>query len=73
MNMEKYYKELAKNIRIERAKNNISQLELAEMSGISVETIGQIERESANPTLSTLIAVALALKISLNDLVLLKY
>lgn len=73
MDMKDYYKELAKNIRVERAKNNISQLKLAEMAGISIETIGQIERETANPTLSTIIALALALKVSLNDLILLKY
>lgn len=72
MDINKYYKELAKNIRVERAKNKISQLQLAEMSGVSIETIGQIEREIANPTLSTLIAIALALKVSLNDLILLK-
>lgn len=72
MNMKEYLKELAKNIRIERAKHNISQLELAEMAGISIETIGQIERETANPTISTLIAIASALKTTLNDLVLLK-
>lgn len=73
MDMEKYYKELAKNIRVERAKNKISQLQLAEMAGISIETLGQIERETANPTLYTIISIALALKVNLNDLVLLKY
>lgn len=73
MDMKKYYKELAKNIRVERAKNKLSQLQLAEMSGISIETIGQIERETANPTISTMISIALALKITLNDLILLKY
>lgn len=73
MEMEKYYKELAKNIRVERAKNNISQLQLAEMAGVSIETIGQIEREVANPTLYTIISIALALKVSLDDLILLNY
>lgn len=71
--MKEYYKELAKNIRVERAKNKISQLQLAEMAGVSIETIGQIEREISNPTLSTIVAIALALKVSLNDLILLKY
>ena len=42
MDMKKYYKELAKSIRVERAKNKISQQQLAEMAGISIETIGQI-------------------------------
>jgi DNA-binding XRE family transcriptional regulator len=42
------------------------------MAGVSIETIGQIEREAANPTLSTIIAIALALKVSLNNLILLK-
>lgn len=73
MVMNLYTKELAKNVRVERAKHNISQLELAEKAGISLETISQIEREVANPTLSTLILIARALKITLNDLILLKY
>jgi transcriptional regulator with XRE-family HTH domain len=73
MIMKEYYKELAKNIRVERAKNKISQFQLAEMAGISVETLGQIEREIANPTLYTIISIAVALKVSLNDLILLKY
>jgi len=72
MEMKKYYKELATSIRVERAKNKISQQQLAEMAGISIETIGQIERELANPTLSTIISIALALNISLDALILLK-
>ena len=72
MDMKKYYTELATNIRVERAKNKISQQQLAEMAGVSLETIGQIERELANPTLSTIISIASALEVSLNDLILLK-
>ena len=71
--MKKYYKELARNIRVERAKNKISQAQLAEIANVSIETIGQIERETANPTLSTIISIALALKIRLDNLVLLEY
>ncbi len=67
--MKNYYAQLAKNIRVERAKNKISQLKLAEMSGVSLETISQIERELANPTLSTVLSIAIALKVDLNKLV----
>jgi transcriptional regulator with XRE-family HTH domain len=73
MNIEKYYKELAKNIRVERAKNRISQFQLAEKAEISIETVGQIEREIGNPTLSTIISIALALNVTLNDLIPLEY
>lgn len=71
MDMREYYKELSKNIRIERAKNRISQLKLAEMAGVSLDTISQIERELANPTLSTIISIAKALDVDLNALIIL--
>ena len=49
MEMMYYYKELAKNMRIERARLNISQLKLAEMADVSLDTINMIERAVGNP------------------------
>lgn len=72
MDMSIYYKELAKNIRVERAKGKISQLKLAEMADISLDTISMIEREVANPTLSTIVSIALALDVDLNTILPLK-
>lgn len=70
--MEKYYKQLADNLRVERAKRKLSQQKLAILSNVSIETIGAIEREIANPTLDTLISIALALDVDLNTLLPLK-
>lgn len=67
-----YYKEFAKNIRIERARLNISQLKLAEMADVSLDTINLIERGVGNPKLSTIIAIAKALNVDLNILLPLK-
>ena len=58
MEMMYYYKELAKNMRIERARLNISQLKLAEMADVSLDTINMIERAVGNPKLCTVIAIA---------------
>lgn len=44
MDMAFYNNELAKNIRVERAKLKISQLKLAEMADISLDTVNMIER-----------------------------
>ena len=72
MKMTKYYEELARNIRIERARLNITQLKLAVMSNISVDTINLLERAAGNPRLSTIIAIAKALNVDLNTLIKLK-
>ena len=72
METNEYYKILAQNIRIERARNKISQLKLSELANLSLDTISTIEREVANPTLSTIIAIANALKVDLNTLLPLK-
>jgi len=68
MEMSEYYKELAKNMRIERARLNISQLKLAEMADISLDTVNMIERGAGNPKLCTIIAIAKALNVDLNGL-----
>ena len=68
METKEYYKILAQNIRIERARNKISQLKLAELADVSLDTVSTIEREIANPTLSTIIAIAKALNVDLNTL-----
>ena len=69
MEMKDYYKELAKNMRIERARLNISQLKLAEMADVSLDTINMIERAVGNPKLCTVIAIANALNVDLNTLI----
>ncbi len=69
MDMTFYNEELAKNMRIERARLNISQLKLAEMADVSLDTINMIERGVGNPKLSTIISIAKALNVDLNTLI----
>ena len=72
MDMSFYNNELAKNIRVERAKLKISQLKLAEMADISLDTVNMIERGPRNPRFNTIVAIAKALNVDLNTLLLLK-
>lgn len=68
MDMTNYFKELAKNMRIERARLNISQLKLAEMADVSLDTINMIERGVGNPKFCTVISIAKVLNVDLNTL-----
>ena len=68
MDMKYYNDELAKNMRVERARLKISQLKLAEMADVSLDTINLIERGVGNPRLHTVISIAKALNVDLNTL-----
>lgn len=68
MDMTYFNNELAKNIRVERARLKISQLKLSEMADISLDTVNMIERGVGNPRFSTIIAIAKALNVDLNTL-----
>ena len=59
---------LSENIKRYRNKNNLSQEDLAELSGLHRTYIGSVERKERNVTLSTLIVIASALKTSVPDL-----
>ena len=72
MELQLYYDELAKNMRIERAKRKISQQNLARKAGVSLDTVNLIERGAGNPTLFTIISIAKALDVDLNTLIPLK-
>ncbi len=72
MNPRQYYKDLATNVKIERVRKGLSQLELAEKAGVTIDTVGTIERGTANPALEKVISIALALDVDLNTLVPLK-
>ena len=59
---------LSENIRRHREEHNLSQENLAELSGLHRTYIGSVERKERNVTLSTLIVIAAALKVSVPDL-----
>ena len=59
-----------KNLKLKsaRAAKDLSQKELADIVGVSRQTIGMIEAGEYNPTLNLCIAICKALDKTLNDL-----
>lgn len=55
-------------IREVRKKKNIKFETLTKMSGVSKSTLSKIERQEQEPKLSTMIQIALALKVDINEL-----
>jgi len=55
-------------IREVRERKNLSQEELARLSGISASHIGYIENGERQPTLLVMCKLAEALKVSINEL-----
>ena len=69
MDLKDLNKNIADNLRQIRAKNRISQDELAELCGISQQYICKIENEKVNPSIYILFKIADYLKITVNDLI----
>lgn len=61
--------QIAKNVRMLRAKLQLSQAEVAERAGVSQAYIGKIENGKSNMTLFTLGALASALEVTPNELI----
>ena len=64
-------KELSSMVRVLRAKNDMSQNELADKAGVSVYTITFLENCHKVPRANTLVKIAKALNVDAQDL--LKY
>ena len=56
---------LVKKVRLE---NNMTLETLAKLSGISKGHLSKIERQDRNPSLDTMIQIALALKVDIKEL-----
>ncbi|MBO4590801.1 MAG: helix-turn-helix transcriptional regulator [Bacteroidaceae bacterium] len=56
------------NIRIERARQRMSQLELAERTGVSRQTINAIELGKFNPSTILALKMSLVFGIPVNDI-----
>lgn len=67
----KNYKDLAIDLKVYRAKRGLSQIELANKSGVSVCTVAFIESCKKVPRVDTLIKLARALSVDEEEL--LKY
>lgn len=61
-------KEIGKKIRQTRESRGITQEDLALEAGLNRAYIGYIERGERNPSTDTLVKIAKALKVSLNEL-----
>lgn len=68
MNTKKFYTQLGKNISRQRNKMKLTQQELADRTGISLNFMGKIEVAFSKPSLDTLIKIAEELKVSVSDL-----
>jgi repressor LexA len=60
--------EVVRLLRKERTDREISMLRLAQKSGLSVAMISYVERGMRNPTLDTLLRIAIALDVDLSKL-----
>jgi transcriptional regulator with XRE-family HTH domain len=71
--MEESEKQLRKNIadklRIYRAKERISQEQLAEKSNLTQTYVYKLENEMANPSIFVILKLAKALNVTVNDLI----
>jgi transcriptional regulator with XRE-family HTH domain len=57
--------EVARLLRAERVRQGLSMTRLAEKSGLSQPMVSYVEREMRNPTLDTLLRIAIALDVDL--------
>ncbi|MDR5810623.1 helix-turn-helix transcriptional regulator [Caballeronia sp. LZ019] len=61
-------KNLSDNLKAFRAEQDLSQEALSERGGFHRTYVSQLERQATNPTLDTLVAIAIALGVELKDL-----
>jgi transcriptional regulator with XRE-family HTH domain len=64
----KKLKNFGANVRRIRRSKDITQEELADESGISINSINTVEKGVLNPTFATILAIAEGLKVSPKDL-----
>jgi transcriptional regulator with XRE-family HTH domain len=61
--------EVARLLRSERVRRGMSMTQVAEKSGLSRQMISYIEQGMRNPTLDTLLRIAIALDVDLSKLI----
>lgn len=67
--MDINYEMIGMRVRDYRKRQNITQAQLGELSGVEPSNISHIERGATKVSLPTLIKIANVLKVTLNDLV----
>lgn len=68
MKNKDFYKNLGVNIKKIRSEQGLSQQELADKSGLSLNFIGKIEVAFSKPSLNSVIKIADALEVSVSEL-----
>ena len=68
MAFDEFYKHLGKRIKILREEKHLTQEKLAEKAGISLDYLGKVEVNINRPGLKTLLKLAQALEISMEEL-----
>jgi len=66
---EQILRKLSQQLQLAREKNEMSKQELSKLSGVDRATIRYIENPDENPTILTLIKVALALDLDLGSII----
>ncbi len=66
--MEEIRKGLGKRIRFLRKSERLTQEQLAEKAGLCYKYIGEIERGEVNPSLKSMVEVAAALGVNIQNL-----
>lgn len=65
---ERYEFNVCNSVRVARAEKRLTQQELADLVGVTRQTIGLIENEKYNPTISLCLALADVLGKEVNQL-----
>lgn len=68
MSFDNFYNAIGKRIKGLREERHLTQEKLAELSGISLDYLGKIEVNINRPGLVTLLKIARALNISMEEL-----
>ncbi len=67
-NKKEFLFNIGQKIRIERTKKGLSQEKLAELTEMSIKTLGKIERGQTDFVISNLISIANALDVDISEL-----
>ncbi len=67
-NKKEFLFNIGQKIRIERTKKGLSQEKLAELTEMSIKTLGKIERGQTDFVISNLISIADALNVDISEL-----
>lgn len=69
MDKRKVVRMFAENLRVERARKDVSQEKLAEQADISSDYLHRLEKGKANPTLHVVVSIATALGVGIEKLI----